>query len=122
MFCYAILAYNKKHDSSITNNEKTNFEIGKTGLPPPKTDIGNKDIRYVFFLIGIHSMHGLTATTRHGATRKRSTKRLKHTGNLFRKTLHVCKIQYRVQTKIRKTICEKICKIYTLKLHTKIIW
>ena len=27
------------------------------------------------------------ATTRHGLTRKRSTKRLKHTGNLFKKNL-----------------------------------
>ena len=29
-----------------------------------------------FFLIGIHSMQGWTATTRPGVTRKRSTKRL----------------------------------------------
>ena len=29
-----------------------------------------------FFLIGIHSMQSWTATTRHGVTRKRSTKRL----------------------------------------------
>ena len=34
-------------------------------------------------------MQGLTATTRHGVTRKRSTKRLKHTGNLFRKNLQL---------------------------------
>ena len=33
-----------------------------------------------FFKIGIHSMHGRTATTRHGVTRKRNTKRLPHTG------------------------------------------
>ena len=39
-----------------------------------------------FFKIGIHSMQGWTATTRYGVTRKRTTKRLKHTGNLFRKT------------------------------------
>ena len=37
------------------------------------------------FLIGIHSMQGWTATTRHGVTRERSKKRLKHTRNLFRK-------------------------------------
>ena len=43
----------------------------------------------VFFLIGIHSMHGSTATTRHGVARKRSTKRLKHTRNLFRKNLQL---------------------------------
>ena len=41
------------------------------------------------FLIGIHSMQGWTATLRHGVTRERSTKRLKHTGNLFRKNLHL---------------------------------
>ena len=40
-------------------------------------------------LIGIHSMQGLTATTRHGVKRKRSTKRLKHTGNLFRENLQL---------------------------------
>ena len=37
-----------------------------------------------FFKIGIHSMQGWTATSRHGVTRKRSTKKLKHTGNPFR--------------------------------------
>ena len=40
-----------------------------------------------FFLTGIHSMQGWTATTRHGVTRKRNTKRLRRTGNLFRKNL-----------------------------------
>ena len=35
--------------------------------------------------IGIHSMQGWTATSRHGVTKKRSTKRLKHTENLLRK-------------------------------------
>ena len=34
-------------------------------------------------------MQGSTATTRYGVTRKRSTKRLKHTGNLFRKNLQL---------------------------------
>ena len=37
---------------------------------------------------GIHSMLGWTAT-RSGVTRKRSTKRLTHTGNLFRKNLQL---------------------------------
>ena len=41
------------------------------------------------FLIGIHSMQGRTATTRHGVTRKRPTKRFKHTLNLFRKNLQL---------------------------------
>ena len=39
-----------------------------------------------FFLIGIHSMQGFT---RRGVTRKRSIKRLKHTGNMFKKNLQL---------------------------------
>ena len=38
------------------------------------------------FLIGIKVY---TATTRHGVRRKRKTKRLNHTGNLFRKNLQL---------------------------------
>ena len=34
-------------------------------------------------------MQGRTATTRHRVTRKRSTKRLEHTGSLFRKNLQL---------------------------------
>ena len=41
------------------------------------------------FLIGIHSMQSSTATTRHGVTRNRSTKRLEHTENIFRKNMQV---------------------------------
>ena len=55
---------------------------------------------YNFFLIWIQSMQEWTrkawqerktrkTTTRHGVTRKRSTKRLKHTRNLFRKNLQL---------------------------------
>ena len=44
---------------------------------------------FFFFLIGIHFMQGRTATTRHAVTRKRSTKILKPTGNLFRKNLQL---------------------------------
>ena len=40
----------------------------------------------IFLLIGIRSMRGYTATTRHGFTRKK-TKRLKYTRNLFRRNL-----------------------------------
>ena len=46
----------------------------------------------LFKKIGIHSMQGWTATTRHGVTRKRSTKRLKHTGNLFTKNLQLISV------------------------------
>ena len=34
-------------------------------------------------------MQGRTATTSHGVTRKMSTKRLKHTGNVFTKNLQL---------------------------------
>ena len=43
----------------------------------------------MIFLIGIDSMQGSTTTLRHGVTRKRSAKRLKLTGNLFRKNLQL---------------------------------
>ena len=36
-----------------------------------------------------HSKQGWTATIRHGVTRKRTTKRLKHGGNLFKKNLQL---------------------------------
>ena len=41
------------------------------------------------FLIGIHSIQGGTATTRHGVTRKEAQKRLQDTENLFRKNLQL---------------------------------
>ena len=48
----------------------------------------------VFFKIGIHSMQSWIAT-RHGVIRiKRITKRLKHVGNLFRKTLQLKGVCY----------------------------
>ena len=42
-----------------------------------------------FFLIGVHSMQGRTATTKHGVTRKEAQKRLQDTKNLFRKNLQL---------------------------------
>ena len=42
-----------------------------------------------FFLIGIHSMQGWAATTRHGVTRKEAQKGLQETENLFRKNLQL---------------------------------
>ena len=44
---------------------------------------------FVIFLIGIYSMQGWTAATRHGVARRRSSKWLKHTGNLFTKNLEL---------------------------------
>ena len=56
----------------------TSFSATTTSIYLPKPVL-------TFFLIGIHSMKGWTATLRYGVTRKRITKRLKHTRNLFRK-------------------------------------
>ena len=46
------------------------------------------------FLIGIHTMQGWIASMRHGVKRKRSTKRLEHTGYLFRKNLQLKDVCY----------------------------
>ena len=43
-------------------------------------------------LNGIHSMQDWTATMRHGVTGKRNTRRLKDTGKLLRKQLHIQKV------------------------------
>ena len=45
-------------------------------------------------LIGIHTMQGWIASMRHGVKRKRSTKRLEHTGYLFRKNLRLKDVCY----------------------------
>ena len=46
--------------------------------------------KYVLlFLIGIYSMQGWTAATRHGVTRKEAQKWLQDTENLFRKNLQL---------------------------------
>ena len=59
-----------------------------------------------FFLIGVHSMQGWAATTRHGVARKWSTKRLKHTENHFGKNLQsISVIQIMAQ---RKAFCRQI--------------
>ena len=44
---------------------------------------------YLLFWIGIHSMQDWTAAMKNGVTRKRSSKRLKHIGNLFRKNIQL---------------------------------
>ena len=50
---------------------------------------GKKQLGF-FFLFNLDSLQqAWTATTRHGVTRKRSTKRLQPTENLFRKNLHL---------------------------------
>ena len=48
-----------------------------------------KKTRNRFFLIGVHSMQDWTAIRMHGVRGKRSTKTLKHTGNLFPKNLQL---------------------------------
>ena len=52
-------------------------------------DLCHERVKGFFFLIGIHSKQGWTATRRHEVTRKRNTKRLRHTGKLFRKNLQL---------------------------------
>ena len=47
----------------------------------------NNGSKKIFF--NWDSLHARLATTRHGVTRKRSPKRLNHTGNLFRKNLQL---------------------------------
>ena len=44
---------------------------------------------FFIFLIGIHSMQGWTATTWHGVIRKKKTKILTQTGNLFKKNVQL---------------------------------
>ena len=69
------------HEFVLHNSSETTLK---------KTSLQNLEL-FCFFLIvliGIHFMQSWTATTRHGVTRKRSTKKLKHTQNLFRKSLH----------------------------------
>ena len=43
----------------------------------------------IIILIGIHIMQSWTATTKHGVTRKRSTKELKLTNNPFGESLQL---------------------------------
>ena len=51
---------------------------------------GKRDHRlFFFFLIGIHAMQDWTASKGHGITRKKNTRGLEHTGNLFRKSLQL---------------------------------
>ena len=48
---------------------------------------GKANRQAYFFLIGIHSMQGWTATTRHSYKKKKAQKQLQATENLFRKNL-----------------------------------
>ena len=55
-------------------------------------------------------MHGWTATARYGVTRKRSTKRLKHTGSHFRKNVQfkvVCWLWTKVSSLRPATLLKK---------------
>ena len=73
-------------------------------------------------------MQSRTATKRHGVARKRSTKRWKHTGSLFRKNLKlkdVCwfytsnSLDHMSKESIRKRIPESIyARIETVDIYT----
>ena len=52
-------------------------------------------------------MQGSTLTTKHEVTRKRSTKRLKYTGNLFRKNLQLTDISVNSRLKATKVIGQR---------------
>ena len=80
----------------VTFNYNNKNIIYKNELQQHQRDNHERDADFCHFcfffffnLIGIHSMQGWTATTRHGVTRKISSKRLRHTGNLFRKNLQL---------------------------------
>ena len=75
----------------VTKNKKVslanNLNLGTNLRGKFQFNIGTNSTNT--FLIAIHNMQSLTATTGHGGTRKRTTKRLKHTGNLFSKNLQL---------------------------------
>ena len=62
-------------------------------------------LQVVTFVIMIHFMQGWTATLRHGVTRKISTKRFKHTGNMFRKYMDNI---YSLQTSPNFKMCRSL--------------
>ena len=66
-----------------------NIIYGMVSCPLNQKQEGNLIQNNVFFLIGIFFIQDWTATKRQKVTRKRSTKRLKHTENLFKKNLHL---------------------------------
>ena len=83
-FCFSVYKWNWKTESKIWMWISTFISIGYSY----HTYIFLITFIFLlFFLIGIYLMQGWTTTTRHEVTRKRNTKRLKHTGNLFRKNL-----------------------------------
>ena len=85
IFKEAIMVFIKKTGFSIVKFDVKKHPGGSSYLV--KSPVFQR-VDDEFFLIGIHSMQGWTATTRHGVTRKRSTKRLRDTGNFFWKNTH----------------------------------
>ena len=72
--------------------------------------------RYIFF-VGIHSMQHWTATKRHELTGKRSTKRLRHTGILFRKpTLKKISFVFNLIKRLNQKASRKCCSWRLTKL------
>ena len=77
---------NLSNYSSSNAEDNTNDKWGITYLPClNKIEWWKQKL----FLIAIYSMQDWTAPMRHGVTRKRSTTRLLHIGNLFRKNLQL---------------------------------
>ena len=93
------ISFSHKHYSDFLKNrsdisffvsptDKTEMENIISWLDSKKS-VGPNSFFVCFFLIGIHSMQGWTATMRHGFTRKEAQKRLQYTENLFRKNLQL---------------------------------
>ena len=89
------------HLNCFSNVTQFAFEFwiacGTYNISELKWTSKNMKVRWIFhslhsgrlFLLGIHSIQSWTATTRYGVTKKRGTKRLEDTGNLFRKNLQL---------------------------------
>ena len=98
MLQFLAIAKSDEKTSNLLKKTSNRFDksecFGDISLTVMSSSISSSFERFsnwlrIFFFNGIHSMQGWTATMRHGVTRKRSTKRLEHTGNLFRKNLQL---------------------------------
>ena len=64
--------------SLLPKSDKSEKSIKSLLVITKSSKDGLSEFFLFFFLIGIHSMQVWTATIRHGVTRKRTTKGLKH--------------------------------------------
>ena len=84
---------NEINNTEIDNVKDIDVVVPMYNLIEHSNNYSKSRVFFFFFLIGIHSMHSRTVTTRHGVTRKEAQKRLQDTKNLFRHNLqlkHIC--------------------------------